>query len=77
MIKQGWKLIGNDKGPQLLNGKKVLNFDIVMPTTDGVLFCSCLKIDGVESSLAAAKMDRSHELIGHGGKHTKRKHQKI
>ena len=55
-----------------MNRKTVLNFDVIMPTTEGILFCMRLKRDGVESSLSATKMDRAHELLRYGGEHTTR-----
>ena len=48
MIKQGWKLTGTTKEIKLINGKKELNFDVVMPTLEGILFCMCVKRYGDE-----------------------------
>ena len=74
MMKQGWELSGSQKEMVILKGKNRIVFDIVIPTTEGVLYAIYHRWDA-NNELAAANNDKTegpkmsvkkaHKLLGH------------
>ena len=75
LMKDGWKLNGDDKKIWLTKGDRKIVFDIVIPTTKGAIFAIYIKRDGMNDNGTAlvANDDRkvvmniqqAHDKLGH------------
>jgi len=78
MMKNGWKLGGDEKLIYLQKGDKKIEFDITIPTPKGVLFAMYMQRD---SEIAGAGADtvvrltvaQAHDKLGHMGEDLTRK----
>ena len=72
MIRDGWELHSSGETLWLEKEKARLNFDIVVRTNRGLLFCCYIKrdgpreISGAVSEKAKMSANKAHQLLGHG-----------
>ena len=59
MMKKGWSLEGNNKGLKLLKDSQVVNFDVIVNTPKGMLFCLRMKRNESEVGAVIASKDKT------------------
>jgi hypothetical protein len=66
LLMNGWSLNGNNKGLSLRKGSTILDFDIVIRTKKGKLFCTRIrrKEAAQEVSLMNSNREEQHEVTG-------------
>ena len=71
LMQDGWKLSGDVRAMQLTKGQATINFDIVIPTKKGAIYCAYIKRktngEVQAGNLVSGSIDaaRAHDLLGH------------
>lgn len=81
MMQKGWKLQGDKKAITMTKNGMSINFDIVIPTTKGALYCACFKRKRANGEVHGAALgegtemniNRAHTLLGHKSEDSTRK----
>jgi hypothetical protein len=76
-LKQGWKLTGDKMNIKLTKEDQEIFFDIVVPTTKGLLFAMYFRrnseIAGAMTDIQRMSIKEAHDKLGHADENTIRK----
>jgi len=68
LMNEGWQLKGNKNNLSIEKNGQSINFDIVVPTRRGRLFCVNIQRNGEINTLAVEiSKDKAHKVLGHAG----------
>jgi hypothetical protein len=77
LLKQGWKLTGDKMNIRLAKDAQETVFDIVAPTTKGLLFATCFRrnseIAGAMTDIQRMSIKEAHDKLGHADENAIRK----